>query len=774
MAAQIKFPIHLPGFMTRSSLIWKYPCLLVQQGISAFLLLTVTISCFAKSGQHPGIKAPAKHPSQEDITLVDRWIKESETSWQSAQYKVARIAGERALQHAKSVNYPEGIALAQATIGIISFHQRNYKVAAEALSVSRKICRDSHFDDVEAIIDCYTGAILAIEGKLDSGLIFAHRGLTFFTLQGDPKGHATALFLIGMIYKSQGLFDQALDYFSQALKKAEAIGYTWCIAASQSAIGTVHGNQGSYNEALINFMSCIPYWEQLVNKPGLADTYHHIGNVHFYRSNFAEALTRYLQALKYREEIGDQAKIAESYHDIGHIYFKQAQYAEALNNYRNALEIFKASGIRQRMGLAYNSIGNAYTNLGNIPLALENYEASIALQEEIGDKPGLIYSYNNIEQLNLMQHDYSSARKNLHAAQELGLLVGDQEGLALSYQQLGALYLDMGHLKESKEYLSKSLSLSKRTGSKNMIMSGYRLMASADSMMGNYQAALTQYQLFKAYSDSLTGEEKERIIADLKIGYESEKKDHEIQRLENERELQMARLKKQTLLKNYLVGGLILFALLAFFAYNYFTTRQKLKLQMLRNRIASDLHDDVGSTLSSIAIFSEIAQQQSREVVPMLQTIGESSRKMLEAMTDIVWTINPENDQFENIILRMRSYAYELLGAKDIGFDFTADDHLADIKLPMDVRKNLFLIFKEATNNIMKYSDADKALFSIRTQHEHLCMVISDNGKGFDLLKPTEGNGLKNMKKRALEVGGKLLIESLPGGGTTIQLTLAL
>src|SRR5690606_367537 len=130
-------------------------------------------------------------------------------------------------------------------------------------------------------------------------------------------------------------------------------------------------------------------------------------------------------------------------------------------------------------------------------------------------------------------------------------------------------------------------------------------------------------------------------------------------------------------------------------------------------KIASDLHDDVGSTLSSISIFSQMVQQQSKEVNPMLETIEESSRKMLDAMADIVWTINPENDQFEKIILRMRNFAYEVLGAKGIDFEFVADDEVEKLKLLMDVRKNLYLIFKEAVNNMIKYSGADKALFSL-------------------------------------------------------------
>ena len=219
---------------------------------------------------------------------------------------------------------------------------------------------------------------------------------------------------------------------------------------------------------------------------------------------------------------------------------------------------------------------------------------------------------------------------------------------------------------------------------------------------------------------------------------------------------------------------MVLFCVLAFFAYNNYSTRQKLKLQTLRNKIASDLHDEVGSTLSSISIFSQIAQEQTKEVIPLLDTIGESSRKMLDAMADIVWTINPENDQFEKIILRMRSFAYELLGAKGIDFEFVADEEAIKIKLPMDARKNLYLIFKEATNNMVKYAGASKATFAIKDEKDNLSMMIRDNGMGFDVNLATEGNGIKNMKRRAMEIGAKLLIESFPGSGTTIQLKIAL
>jgi signal transduction histidine kinase len=146
---------------------------------------------------------------------------------------------------------------------------------------------------------------------------------------------------------------------------------------------------------------------------------------------------------------------------------------------------------------------------------------------------------------------------------------------------------------------------------------------------------------------------------------------------------------------------------------------------------------------------------------------------MLDAMADIVWTINPENDEFEKIIMRMRSFAYELLGARQIDFQFHVDPNIERIKLPMQARKNLYLIFKESLNNMVKYSKADQAMLSIESHHNHLSMLIRDNGKGFDAGKDYQGNGLRNMKKRAQEIGATLIIDTTPGNGTTIKIDLA-
>jgi signal transduction histidine kinase len=216
---------------------------------------------------------------------------------------------------------------------------------------------------------------------------------------------------------------------------------------------------------------------------------------------------------------------------------------------------------------------------------------------------------------------------------------------------------------------------------------------------------------------------------------------------------------------------IVAIAALVYGLYRY-RLSQVLRLQAIRNKISHDLHDDIGSTLNSISVYSEVAKQDAAKHAHALEMIGESSRKIIDAMSDIVWTINPENDSFENMILRMRSLAFNLLRAKNIEFTFRADEGLNNLKLSMEDRRNFFLIFKESINNLVKYSEATHVFIRLLHDGPTIKMQIQDNGKGFDISQSLTGNGMNSMKQRAKEMNAWLTIESENGAGTNIELIM--
>jgi two-component sensor histidine kinase len=226
---------------------------------------------------------------------------------------------------------------------------------------------------------------------------------------------------------------------------------------------------------------------------------------------------------------------------------------------------------------------------------------------------------------------------------------------------------------------------------------------------------------------------------------------------------------RQTLLFKLLIISIVSAVIYALYRYR---VQQLKRLEIIRNNIASDLHDDIGSTLNSISIYSEVAKQQAGKEIPALDMIGINSRKIIESMSDIVWTINPENDSFEKIIVRMRSFAHQLLRAKKVEYTFDVDEKLNSIALPMQVRKNFYLVFKEAVTNIIKYSKASRVSISLTEKNKTIFLKIRDNGVGIPVNPETMGNGLMNMSKRASEIHAELNINSANGEGTEIELML--
>jgi signal transduction histidine kinase len=158
----------------------------------------------------------------------------------------------------------------------------------------------------------------------------------------------------------------------------------------------------------------------------------------------------------------------------------------------------------------------------------------------------------------------------------------------------------------------------------------------------------------------------------------------------------------------------------------------------------------------------------------LLQTINKASRQAMDLMSDIVWSVNPANDQFENVIIRMREYAAEILDAANIDFAMELDPALQSLQLPMNKRKDFFLFYKEAVNNLAKYSKATKVVIRLFYQQHQLTLSVSDNGIGFDTEKKFSGNGLKNIKARAASLNGKLSVTSNQNEGTVVWLSFRL
>ena len=202
--------------------------------------------------------------------------------------------------------------------------------------------------------------------------------------------------------------------------------------------------------------------------------------------------------------------------------------------------------------------------------------------------------------------------------------------------------------------------------------------------------------------------------------------------------------------------------------------RRRLALERVRARIAADLHDDIGSSLSrslySAKSCASSWERRKRRISKNLSLINRVSQEALDSMSDIVWAINPQQDHLSDLVRRMRRVASEVLPARNIEFKFNAPTARYDLKLGADIRRQVFLMFKEASNNLIRHSECTQAEIKLEIEGTWLVLAVADNGKGFAPDQVDEGNGLVSLRRRARALDGEIEIVSGLGEGTTITI----
>jgi signal transduction histidine kinase len=226
----------------------------------------------------------------------------------------------------------------------------------------------------------------------------------------------------------------------------------------------------------------------------------------------------------------------------------------------------------------------------------------------------------------------------------------------------------------------------------------------------------------------------------------------------------------------FLTGALALTLLLAAAVHRTRVSRL-LAVERMRTRIATDLHDDIGSGLSQIAVLSEVIRQrrpEDPEIARPLDRIATTARELVDSMSELVWAINPRRDSLVDLSQRMRRFASDLLPARGIALTFRAPAGVDEIRLGADVRRHVFLVFKEAVNNLARHSGAAHANLDLSVDAGRLILVVADDGCGFDPAADDRGQGMASMRSRARAAGGTLEIDSAPQRGTRLRLQVPL
>jgi len=570
------------------------------------------------------------------------------------------------------------------------------------------------------------------------------------------------------------ILEQLLDSENPSLKRSLLMQKAMVL----HTIGTVYWHQSNYSEALINHNASLKIREEIEDKQGVAVALHNIGIIYADLYNYPEALKNYFAALKIREEIGDKGNTAASYVNIGIIYAERGDYPEAIKNFSSALKIFQEFGDKVNTSYTLNNIGALYHDQGNQEEALKNCILALKLQKELGNKRGVGSTSENMGIIYSMQGNFAEAKKNLFASLKIKEELGDKSGLVMTYNNIGNFFLLEKDAKEASHYLNKGLTLSNEINDLEGKSLSYQSLSELDSLQGNYKQALEHYKLYITYRDSLDNEENTRKLVQQQLRFDFSKKEVAA-KIEQEKKdvLVQQQIQKQKVIRNSFIAGSILLLLLLFLIINRNKLKRTVEMERMRSRLSRDLHDDIGSTLSSINILSHTAQNNHNHILDertrsALEKISERCQRLLDNMGDIIWNINPGNDTLEEVMSRMREYATTVLEAKNIDYTFNFPTEIVDCKLSMDVKNNMYLIFKEAINNLSKYSSCTKVILSLIFDEKNIHLKIEDNGIGFNEDEIKHRGGLRNMQHRAEEIKGEIKIRSSLNNGTKIELRM--
>ena len=528
---------------------------------------------------------------------------------------------------------------------------------------------------------------------------------------------------IGMIYKYLEDYDKAMDYFFPAYQEALRI--------KRGPFADLLMNIGNVEEALGNYNESIGYYQKYLQvRPSDPYTkvlaYNNMGNVYLKLKELDKASGLFWKAYQVEDTVANPPGRAYSYNDFAKVAQARGQYKEAIDYENKCLRLAEHFKIKNLKWECYDLLADCYRKTGDYQLANEALVQYIALKDSI-------FAHKRIDRINV-----------LDAAYRFELETGKKQHEIMSLQKENDLRkLQLTNLL-NKDRIS-GLRLANLNKERSLAQLQLNILLQKDSL---FQLKLENYS-------------KANMVTSMKI-----------QALNQQNQmagLQIS-LQRRSVLLMIIGTAMSLFAFI--FYYRRYRLKKLLELEKIRSNIAADFHDELGSTLSSIALCSDMALWDKsvdiNRIKLTLSQISESSRGTVSAMKDMIWTIHPKNDNMEEVIFHMREYAFPLAELKSINLTFHVQNGAEKIQPCMDIRKNLYLIFKEALNNAFKYSLASDISINVSQQYNVVKLIIKDNGVGFNLANTSRGNGLKNMEKRAHQNNGRLIITSFPGSGTEI------
>jgi len=574
------------------------------------------------------------------------------------------------------------------------------------------------------------------------------KALKIRTEIGDKVGQAWTYNNMGNMYGGEGNTLESIKSHSQAMKKWEETGDTVGVIESLSKRSRELVNIGNYPDGLKDLFLALKLANEMGYKEGIAIAYRAIGQIYELEGNYSEALKNFIACAKFTEEMGDPNSLENSYETYGKIYLLKGDTAESLKMYMEALKISETNGNNYQIFQHSIDIGN-----------IEYYQGK-----------------------------YDEALKHLLVALRVGESLKEKNATAVGSIAVAKVYNKQGKYQEALIYINKALADGIERGHKDEVKDAYKILSEIYVKLNNFKEAYKYHVLYQQVKDTILNVENTSKMKQLDMQYNFDK-DAAIQKAEQDKkdtilakEVETQKFRRNTI---FIVSGIIvIFLIIVIIQRNRIAReRRKKELERERNRISRDLHDDLGSGLTKIAMMSQNARKISGdEQQNALQKITNESSDMVEMMNVIIWAMNTHNDSLPNLLSFLKISASEMYEDASINLVWNGPEIIPDIYVFGEIRRNIYLVVKEALHNVLKFSEAAKVTVTITISNDELGITIEDDGKGFEISPSAPfqkrgesnshgGNGLVNMRKRMEEIKGTFNISSKTGVGTKVSIS---
>ncbi|HEX5150946.1 MAG TPA: ATP-binding protein [Parafilimonas sp.] len=464
---------------------------------------------------------------------------------------------------------------------------------------------------------------------------------------------------------------------------------------------------------------------------------------------------------------------------MGSTYGDMQLYEQGKKYIFSAIATYKKLNKTEFLSSGYSALGYLLLQQGDFDSALYYYHEGYAVSVQLQDTESMAITADNLgeafqKKANSLNCSYciDSAyyyyKIGLHWFTEMN----SPGYIEYAKMNIGSVLITKKEHTTAEEYLTESFHYFDSINDVKYAYTSAQLLSTLYENLHDYKQAYHYNVVSLELKDSLDAKNRADSISKMFALYETEKRGRTIQLLNAKAKLDNDKIERQHMILWFAIISVMLAVVLLIVVVNRNRIRQQLKEVNVRNQLASDLHDEVGSSLGSILLLSKMAATQKSDDNILLEKISGNTKDVIDKMSDIVWMMNPKYDEGENLREKLEQYIARIKDVASFKINLEIDAGVDAIKFTMEIRKAVFLIVKEAANNAMKYAQATNFFIQLGIKEKNLLLFLSDDGTGFNINEAENGNGLGSMALRTKNVKGSFEIKSVTGKGTQIKVTI--